>query len=148
MTTDSPSRTIPFFGARKMARTLLTEIEELTTQRDLLRQQLANLGALSVLELDAKKSELELQIEEQTLRLQRDKAEAAEAVRIANERLAEVRRSIVATEDVALLQEVGIYRYRHPLTDAVAYENELAKIEEAIKGMIRKDGGAVLASQN
>ena len=26
------------------------------------------------------------------------------------------------TEDLALLQEVGIYRYRHPLTDAVAYE--------------------------
>jgi hypothetical protein len=57
-----------------------------------------------------------------------------------------VREAIVETEDLALLQEAGIYRYRHPLTDAVAYQKELAGIEEKIKAMVRRDGGAVLAT--
>jgi len=59
-----------------------------------------------------------------------------------------VRKSIVLTEDLAMLQEAGIYHYRHPLTEAVAYQNELARIEEAVKAMTRKDGGAVLATTN
>lgn len=52
----------------------------------------------------------------------------------------------MATEDLALLQEVGVYRYRHPLTDAVAYEKRLAEIENEMKAMTREDGGAVLAT--
>ena len=32
------------------------------------------------------------------------------------------RRMLVATEDLALLREAGVYEYRHPLSDAVAYE--------------------------
>jgi DNA repair exonuclease SbcCD ATPase subunit len=43
---------------------------------------------------------------------------------------------------VALLQEVGIYQYRHPLDDAVAYQDELAKTKRAIKTLV-KDGRAV-----
>jgi hypothetical protein len=43
---------------------------------------------------------------------------------------------------------VGIYRYRHPLTDAVAYTKALEGIEDRIKGMTRKDGGAVQATTN
>ena len=62
--------------------------------------------------------------------------------------LEEVRRKIVITEDLALLQEAGIYKYRHPLTEAVAYQAALAKIEDQIKAMVRKDGGAVLAATN
>jgi hypothetical protein len=148
MTIDPSRRTIPLFGVRRMARTLLAEVDALTAQRDKSREQLASLGALSVIELQAKKSELEREIAEQAMRLQRDRAEAAEAVRMANNQLSETRKAIVETEDLALLQEAGIYRYRHPLTDAVAYQNELAKIGEAIKAMVRKDGGAILASQN
>ena len=58
----------------------------------------------------------------------------------------EAHQSIVATDDLALLQEVGIYHYRHPLTDAVAYEKALADIENKMKAMAKKDGGAVLAT--
>lgn len=61
--------------------------------------------------------------------------------------LDEARRTIVTTEDLALLQEAGVYHYRHPLTDAVSYERELAKIEESVREMIKKDGGAVLAAK-
>jgi hypothetical protein len=54
----------------------------------------------------------------------------------------------VVTEDAALLQEAGVYQYRHPLTDVVAYEKELTKLSERVKEMTKKDGGAVLAATN
>lgn len=144
--TDQSVRTIPFFGARKMARALLTEIEALQAQCDQVKEQLARLGALSVLQLEARRAELEREIADQETRLQRERTDAAEAARGASAQLDEIRKSIVATEDLALLQEAGIYRYRHPLTDVVAYQKELASIEEQIKAMTRKDGGAVLAT--
>lgn len=148
MDAGQATRTVPLFGARKMARALLAEIEELKAERDQLREQLSKLGALSVLQLEAKRTDLEREIAEQASRLQRERAEAAEALRALSSTLDETRKEIVATEDLALLQEAGIYRYRHPLTDAVAYQKELASLEEKIKAMVRKDGGAVLAATN
>jgi Domain of unknown function (DUF4041)/Meiotically up-regulated gene 113 len=131
-----------------MARTLLAEVETLSTERDQLREHIARLGALSVLQLEAKRADLEREIAEQASRLHRERAYAVEALRALSATLDETRKAIVATEDLALLQEAGIYRYRHPLTDAVAYQKELASIEERIKAMVRKDGGAVLAATN
>lgn len=148
MKADQATRTIPLFGARKMARTLLAEVEALSAQRDQLRGQLTRLGAFCVLQLEAKRADLEREVAEQALRLQRERADAAEALRATSAQLDEVRKAIVATEDLALLQEAGIYRYRHPLTDAVAYQKELASIDDNIKVMVRKDGGAVLATTN
>jgi len=148
MKTDQAIRTIPLFGARKMARILLAEVEALSAQRDQLIGQLTRLGALSVLQLEAKRADLEHENAEQALRLQRESADAAEALRATSAQLDEVRKAIVTTEDLALLQEAGIYRYRHPLTDAVAYQKELASIDDNIKAMVRKDGGAVLATTN
>jgi hypothetical protein len=146
MKVGQATRTIPLFGARKLARALLSEVEALRAERDQLREQFARLGVLSVLQLEGKRADLEREIAEQESRLQRERADAAEALRVLSATLDENRKAIVATEDLALLQEAGIYRYRHPLTDAVAYQKELASIEERIKAMVRKDGGAVLAS--
>jgi hypothetical protein len=146
MTADQVTRTIPLFGARKMARALLSEVEALKTERDQLREQFARLGGLSVLQLEAKRADLEREIAEQASRLQREHTDSAEVLRALNATIEEGRREIVATEELALLQEAGIYQYRHPLTDAVAYQRELASLEERIKAMVRKDGGAVLAT--
>ena len=62
--------------------------------------------------------------------------------------LAELRHRVVVTEEAEILQEVGVYEYRHPLTDAVAYQSQLKQLAERIKLMARKDGGAVLATTN
>ena len=148
MKTNETTRTIPLFGARKMARALLSEVDALQAERTQLREQLTRLGALTIVELEGKKADLEREIADQAARLQQERAEAAEAVRAASDQLQQVRRAIVETEDLALLQEAGIYKYRHPLTDAVTYQKELAKIDELIKAMTRKDGGAVLATTN
>ncbi len=136
----TPTRVkIPWFGVRKLARRLIAELAEAHVQ-------LERLGALTVVELEARRVELERELAEQTARLERERREAAAAVEALKLQLDEVQKGIVATEDAALLQEVGVYQYRHPLTDAVAYQAELARISDEIKAMNRKDGGAILAS--
>ncbi|WP_307937213.1 DUF4041 domain-containing protein [Salinispora arenicola] len=52
----------------------------------------------------------------------------------------------MVTEETALLQEAGAYQYRHPLSDAVAYQSQLSRLQDQIKAMTRKDGGAVKAA--
>jgi hypothetical protein len=138
--------TIPWFGARKLARALLTEAQELRAQLADMHNKLETLGILSVVQLEAKRASLEREITEQASRLEQERSAVATAVQALHLQLAGARKSIVETEDLALLQEAGIYRYRHPLTDAVAYAKELAAIEDRIKTMTRKDGGAVQAT--
>jgi hypothetical protein len=45
-----------------------------------------------------------------------------------------------------ILQEVGVYSYQHPLDDSVAYRAELARLQDQIKAMVKKDGGAITAT--
>lgn len=63
----------------------------------------------------------------------------------AQQQLAQVRAQIVETNEVALLQEVGIYQYRHPLDNAVSYKGQLAQAKDAISTLAR-DGRAVTAT--
>jgi hypothetical protein len=146
------SNKVPLFGARKRARALAQEI-------DRLREAQERLGILSVVELEKRKEELEAEIPVLEGQLAQQRADAAavlereaaeaerERARLADE-VASLRQSVVVTEETALLQEVGIYEYRHPLTGAAAYQDELKRLREQIKLMARKDGGAVLATTN
>lgn len=54
-----PPESIPWFGARKMVRELLAEVHELRAQRDEARKHLEALGALSVLQLETRRVDLE-----------------------------------------------------------------------------------------
>jgi hypothetical protein len=51
----------------------------------------------------------------------------------------------VDLDDERVLQEVGIYRYHHPLENAAQYKDQLSALSEEIKTMV-KQGEAVLAS--
>lgn len=137
---------VPWFGARKLARTLLLEVAALRSERDELRAQFDRLGALTVIQLEAKAKELEADIAAQRARMEREREAEKTALDVLKKQLADARKAIVETEDLALLQEAGIYHYQHPLTDAVAYERELEKIDDEVKAMTRKDGGAVQAT--
>jgi len=66
---------------------------------------------------------------------------AAELVQMRAERVA-LRRELVDERDIIALQEVGIYRYSHPLADSPAYKARLESIESLIKDAVRA-GGAV-----
>lgn len=51
----------------------------------------------------------------------------------------------VELDDERILQEVGIYRYHHPLENAAEYKTQLNELNQQVKTMI-KAGDAVLAS--
>lgn len=55
------------------------------------------------------------------------------------------RTSTVELDDEKVLQEVGIYRYHHPLENAAEYKDALVDLSQRIKDMV-KTGDAVLAS--
>jgi hypothetical protein len=54
---------------------------------------------------------------------------------------------VVETRETVILQEAGIYEYRHPLTDAVAYKAKLAGLQARIKDAV-KAGNAVRGATN
>jgi hypothetical protein len=77
--------------------------------------------------------------------LHQEHAGLRSAIEGATHRLRETERRIVQTEETALLQEVGVYEYRHPLSDAVAYKERLAQVKAQIKEMA-KAGRAVVGA--
>jgi hypothetical protein len=52
----------------------------------------------------------------------------------------------VELSDARVLQEVGIYRYHHPLETAAAYRDRLAALESRIADLV-KSGGAIVKSE-
>ena len=54
-------------------------------------------------------------------------------------------REVIELSDQRVLQDVGIYRYHHPLENAVAYKERLAQLEVQIDEIV-KSGRAVLAA--
>lgn len=137
---------IPMFGARGAARKLAAEVTKLVAENHRLSAEMERLGMLPVVALERRRGELEHEIATQTATLERqrqdhartlekqahdadermrgDRARADEVNRQLEDHLRELREQVVVTEESALLQEVGIYRYRHPLTDAIAYQDK------------------------
>lgn len=139
---------IPFFGARKVARQLSEHVLHLRGDLDHARKQMATLGILTIEQLQAKREELERDIALQGERLERERHVLQERIDSARSEEQTLRARIVETEDIALLQEAGVYHYQHPLSDAVAYRARLDVLEDQVKDMNRRDGGAILASTN
>lgn len=158
---EMQAASVPVFGARKKAKELAAQVNEL-------REQLDRLGGLTVLELESKRDALQVEITHQREQLETEKSEAARAAEeqaaeasaalsaqlaaateekaALEEKLASLKEEIVVTEEVALLQEAGVYEYNHPLEDSVEYQDALKGIREQIKAMTKRDGGAVKGS--
>ena len=127
-----------------MARELVDEVKRLRAEH----KRLEPLRSYSILDLENRRNELTEEIVKQQAIVAGQRSEATAVVRAASEELQRIRRSIAATHEELLLQEVGVYRYRHPLSDILAYEKRLDEIQGGIKEMTLKDGGAVLADNN
>lgn len=59
--------------------------------------------------------------------------------------LAAASQQVVETRETAILQEVAVYDYRHPLDDAAAYKANLAILKDRIKAAV-KDEQAVIGA--
>jgi len=141
---------------------LQAEIARLNIEVPRLRQEEATLQAsviplrAEVATLAAERSQLDsVRAEVAQLSAQRDAlmAQTAQLRELQGQlpalqvELAELQSHVVETRETAILQEVGVYQYRHPLDDAPAYKAKLAEISDAIKAAV-KAGTAVSGSQN
>ena len=127
---------VPLFGARQYARDLEHRVTEL-------QDKLRELGAMDAVELSNRTEELRVAHQrteaEQRAELKRLKDKMAATV--SNLRAAE--RHLVDTKDTLALQEVGVYEYSHPLRDAIAYKDRLARLQRQIKEAAKANGDAV-----
>lgn len=98
MATDGTPGIDSTLGARKMARELQAEALELRRERDEARAQLARLGALSVLQLEARKAELRERDRQRHRRSENERIEASKALNVLQSQLADCRKTIVETE--------------------------------------------------
>jgi hypothetical protein len=152
---------VPMLGARRKARLLADEVSRL-------RRTLDEVGGLSFLEVSQRRDALAADADILSVRIERERVEAASArerervqaeaslheqiaaLQDSKDALAhevdDLRKEVVETRDVQLLQEAGVYEYRHPLTAAVSYQYELEHLRDRIKAMARPEGGAVEGS--
>lgn len=136
----SPVR-VPLFGARKQARQTAESLDHANAEIVRLRAEMERLGALDVARLERQRQALESETQTMRDELARERASL-------ERELAALKARVVATQDAEILQEVGVYEYRHPLSDSVAYKAELAKLKDKIKTMARADGGAIRCTTN
>ena len=113
-----------------------------------LRAELANLKNAEARLAEIQTTVVELEKKQKALEQYKEVAEraAADIQRLQNEH-AELSRLVVETRETAILQEVGIYEYRHPLDNAPAYKARLTGIQAKIKDAV-KAGSAVKGSTN
>jgi seryl-tRNA synthetase len=102
---------------RAQAASLRVEVQQLQQRRDALRAETATLDRFSA-ELPAMRAEY-----------------------------ADLSGQLVETRETAILQEAGVYQYRHPLDDALAYKARLTGLQARIKDSVRA-GNAVRGATN
>ena len=115
------------------------KIEELNieiTRLDSLVQGLSEFGALGVLEIKEEISKLEKQKGEMSLEL----------LNLGKE-IAETKAVLIQTQEIAMLQEVGIYQYTSILDTSEGYSEKIAEIRSQIKERNIANGGAIRAAQ-
>ncbi|MFI1919377.1 DUF4041 domain-containing protein [Nocardia sp. NPDC020380] len=119
---------VPLLGARAYAKRQSQELVDALAENQRLRAQLASIGGLEATELQRLRDQLAAQVTEQQALL------------------GNLRAQVINTREEQVLQEIGIYEYRHPLSDAVAYREALKQLQGEIKYEARRDGGAIEAS--
>jgi seryl-tRNA synthetase len=102
---------------RAQATSLRSEVQQLQQRREALRAETVTLDRFSA-ELPAMRAEY-----------------------------AELSGQLVETRETAILQEAGVYQYRHPLDDALAYKARLTGLQARIKDSV-KAGNAVRGATN
>ena len=112
---------------------LNTEIQRLNT----VVEELSKFGALGILE-----------IKEEIMELDRQKSILSEEVLTLRTQILETKNNLIETQEIAMLQEVGIYQYTSILDTSEGYAEKISKIRNKIKERNVANGGAITAAQN
>jgi hypothetical protein len=87
-----------------------------------------------------------VQIELEITQLKNTKAEIEKELGTVRQELSNLKASLIETEEIAMLQEVGIYQYSTVLESSVVYAEKIKEIEVEIKKRNLADGGAIEAA--
>lgn len=131
------ARNLATVQARLLAATLAAEAEQARARR--IADSNRETQARTVAEADR------ILTEARQTAAERERAvEGGLAARL--QRLSELDQQIVVTEDLAMLQEAGLYEFRHRLADAVAYRARLEELKDRHRTMVRNDQAVLAAS--
>jgi len=115
------------------------KIEELNVEIERLNatvEGLSKFGALGALEIVEEIAKMETQkssVSDELLSLQRE--------------IIETRKLLIETQEIAMLQEVGVYQYTSILDTSEGYSDKIAEIQVKIKERNVANGGAITAAQ-
>jgi hypothetical protein len=114
------------------------KIEELNQQIAHLNSTVADLSKFGALNA--------VQVEQEINNLKLSKTELERQINSAQKELSEIKKSLIETQEIAMLQEVGIYQYSTILENSIGYAEKIKEIEEEIKKRNLVDGGAIKAA--
>lgn len=115
------------------------KIEELNTEIQRLNslvEGLSKFGSLGILEISEEISKLDKEkstLKEELLHLQKE--------------ISETKKSLIETQEIAMLQEVGVYQYTSILESSEGYSEKIEEIQAQIKDRNITNGGAITAAQ-
>ncbi|NBX70101.1 MAG: DUF4041 domain-containing protein [Proteobacteria bacterium] len=114
------------------------KIEDLTNEIEKLNSQIVELSKFGGMNA--------VQIEQEIAQFKNTKTEIEKELGIVRQELSNLKASLIETEEIAMLQEVGIYQYSTVLESSVAYAEKIKEIEVEIKKRNLADGGAIEAA--
>ena len=114
------------------------KIEELTNEIGNLNSQITELSKFGGMNA--------VQIEQEISQLKITKTEIEKELSAVRQELSNLKTSLIETEEIAMLQEVGIYQYTTILESSVGYAEKIKEIEAEIKKRNLADGGAIKAA--
>lgn len=115
------------------------KIEELTIEISNLQKTISGLskyGAMNAVQIESSISELS-----------KAKNDLENELQETRKSLMDEKQKLIETQEIAMLQEVGIYQYSTELDNAVAYSERIVEIRAKIKERNLASGGAITAAQ-
>jgi chromosome segregation ATPase len=99
-------------------------------------ESLSKFGAMGVVEIEREIQELREQ-----------KNSLSDELLLIRKEILETKKSLIETQEVAMLQEVGVYQYTSILDSSEGYSEKIAAIRAKIKERNVANGGAITAAQ-
>lgn len=99
-------------------------------------ESLSKFGAMGVLE-----------IKEEISKLEQNKSTLTEELLTLGKEIIETKKSLIETQEIAMLQEVGVYQYTSILDTSEGYSDKITEIRTKIKERNITNGGAITAAQ-
>ena len=114
----------------------ILKLNEEITKLNTTVESLSKFGAMGVLE-----------IKEEISKFEQNKSTLTEELLTLRKEILETKKSLIETQEIAMLQEVGVYQYTSILETSQGYSEKIVEIQAQIKDRNIANGGAITAAQ-